>query len=101
MELDNALDQLGIFPGAPAWVSLPKVPVVIADGGDFQGLAERADGMLGFHRAIPLNSLRGGSEGMSKVFLKFPAVGADSGSGAAGRHSRLSIVKTRVVSEEV
>jgi len=35
MELDNVLDQLGIFLGAPAGVGLPVVPVVIAAGGDF------------------------------------------------------------------
>lgn len=70
MELDNVLDQLGIFPGAPTGVGLPVVPVVIAAGGDFQGRAKRANGVFGFHRVNPLKALLGGSERMPKVFFK-------------------------------
>ena len=70
MGLDNALDQLGVFPGAPAGLGLPVLPIVIAAGGNFQGLAERANGMLGFHRVNPLKAFLGGSERMPKVFFK-------------------------------
>src|ERR1035438_4278429 len=51
MDLDNLLEQACIFLGSWAGLGLAVEPVVIAAGGDFQGLAERANGMVGFHRA--------------------------------------------------
>ena len=48
MDLDNLLDQARIFLGAWAGLGLAVEPVVIAAGGDFQGFAERANGMVRF-----------------------------------------------------
>src|ERR1035441_513543 len=62
MDLDNLLEQACIFLGSWAGLGLAVEPVVIAAGGDFQGLAERANGMVGFHRVNPLKPLVGGSE---------------------------------------
>ena len=70
MDLDNLLDQARIFLGAWAGLSLAVEPVVIAAGGDFQGFAERANGVGSFHRVNPLKPLVGGSERMPKVFFK-------------------------------
>jgi len=47
MDLDNLLNQLGIFLSARAGVGLAVGPVVIAAGRNFQGLVQRANGMLG------------------------------------------------------
>jgi hypothetical protein len=70
MDLDNLLDQPGILLGTRAGLVLAVEPVVITAGRNFQGGAERTDGMLGFHRVDPLKPLVGGSERMPKVFLK-------------------------------
>src|SRR5208283_4657860 len=70
MNLDNLLGQALIFLGARAGLGLAVGPVVIAAGGHFQGFAERANGVLGFHRVNPLKALDGGSERMPKVFFK-------------------------------
>src|SRR5208283_1797404 len=70
MDLDNLLDQPGIFPGARSGLGLAVGPVVITAGGNFQSFAERTDRMLGFHRVDPLKPLVGGSERMPKVFFK-------------------------------
>src|SRR5208283_4541976 len=70
MNPDNLLGQTLIFQGARAGLGLAVEPVVIAAGGHFQGVAERANGMLGFHRVNPLKTLDGGSERMPKVFFK-------------------------------
>src|ERR1039458_2383180 len=70
MTLADLLGQAPIFQGARAGLGWVVGPVVIAAGGDFQGFAERADGVLGFHRVNPLKTLDGGSERMPKVFFK-------------------------------
>jgi hypothetical protein len=70
MDLGNLLEQARIFLGAWAGSGLAVEPVVIAAGGDFQGLAERANGMVGFHRVNPLKPLLGDSERMPNVFFK-------------------------------
>src|ERR1039457_1982693 len=70
MDLDNLLEQACIFLGSWAGLGLAVEPVVIPAGGDFQGLAERANGMVGFHRVNPFKTLVGGSERMAKVFFK-------------------------------
>src|SRR5450432_1297497 len=70
MDLDNLLDQLGIFLGARAGLCLAVGPVVIAAGRNFQSFTQRANGMFGFHRVDPLKPLVGGSERMPKVFFK-------------------------------
>ena len=70
VDLDNQKSQARIFPGARAGLGLTVDPVVIAAGGNFQGFAERTNGMLGFHRINPLKTLDGGSERMPKVFFK-------------------------------
>jgi len=70
MDLDNLLGQTRIFLGAQAGLGLAVAPVVIAAGGHFQGFAERANGMVGFHRVNPLEPLVGGSERMPKVFFR-------------------------------
>src|SRR5208283_3913747 len=70
MNLDDLLGPTLIFLGARAGLGLAVGPVVIAAGGDFQGFAQRANGMLGFHRVNPLKTLDGGSERMPKVFFK-------------------------------
>src|ERR1017187_2038320 len=62
--------QARIFAGARTGLGLAVDPVVIAAGRDFQGFAEPANGMLGFHRFNPLKPLDGGSERMPKVFFK-------------------------------
>ena len=93
MDLDNEQSQARIFPGARAGLGLALEPVVVAAGRNFQGFAERTNGMLGFHRVNPLKPLDGGSERMPKVFLKCPAVGANSRSRAADRHFRLPVAR--------
>src|ERR1039457_5667297 len=70
MDLDNLLEQTRIFQGPWAGLGLAVAPVVVAAGGYFQGLAKRANGMVGFHRVNPLKPLVGGSERMPKVFFK-------------------------------
>ena len=70
MDPDNLLNQTRICLGARAELGLAVEPVVIAAGRDFQGVAERANGMVGFHRVNPLKTLVGGSERMPKVFFK-------------------------------
>src|SRR3974390_3238631 len=70
MDLDNLLDQARILLRPWAGLCLPAGPVVIATGRHFQGLTERANGMIGFHRVDPLKPLVGGSERMPKVFFK-------------------------------
>src|ERR1035441_1541925 len=70
VDLDNQQSQARIFLGARAGLGLAVDPVVIAAGGNFQGFAERTNGMLGFHRVNPLKTLDGGSERMPKVFFK-------------------------------
>src|ERR1035438_5081837 len=67
---DNQKGQARIFLGARAGLGLAVNPAVIAAGGDFQSLAQRANGMLGFHRVNPLKTLDGGSDRMPKVFFK-------------------------------
>ena len=67
---DNQKGQARIFLGARAGLGLAVNPVVIAAGGDFQSLAQRANGMLSFHRVNPLKTLDGGSDRMPKVFFK-------------------------------
>ena len=56
MDLGNLLGQARIFLGARAGLGLAVGPVVIAAGGNFQGFAERTNGMLGFHRVNPLKA---------------------------------------------
>src|ERR1039458_10309426 len=90
---DNQQGQARIFLGARAGLGLAVDPVVIAAGGDFQSLAQRANGMLGFHRVNPLKTLEGGSDRMPKVFLKCHAAAADNRSHAADRHFRTPIVR--------
>src|ERR1039457_6114328 len=70
VDLDNQLDKARIFLGARAGLRLAVGPVVITTGGNFQGFAERANRMFGFHRVNPLKALLGGSERMPKVFFK-------------------------------
>src|ERR1022692_4914307 len=70
MDQDNLLEQARIFLGPWAGLGLAVEPVVIAAGGDFQGLAERANGVVGFHHVNPLKPPLGGSERMPKVFFK-------------------------------
>ena len=93
MDLDSLLEQARIFLGARAGPGLAVEPVIIATGGYFQGFAEPANGVLGFHRVNPLKELIGGSERMPKVFLKYPAVGADSRSRVAAWCFRFPIVR--------
>ena len=70
MNLDDLLGQTFVFLGARAGPGLAVGPIVIAAGGNFEGFAERANGMFGFHRVNPLKALDGGSERMPKVFFK-------------------------------
>src|ERR1035438_8136344 len=70
MDLDNLLEQTRIFLGPWAGLGLAVEPGGIAAGGYFQGFAERANGMVGFHRVNPLKPLLGGSERMPNVFFK-------------------------------
>ena len=70
MEADDVRQELRILPGAGARLGLAVAPVIIATGRDLQGLAQRANGMLGFHRVNPLIPLVGASERMPKVFFR-------------------------------
>lgn len=51
-------------------VVLSSFPVLIAAGADVKALAQKADGMLCFHRVDPLIPLPGLSERMPNVFFK-------------------------------
>ena len=70
VDLDNLLNEPGIFLGARAGLGLAVGPVVITAGGNFLGFTERTDRMLGFHRVDPLKPMVGGPERMPKVFFK-------------------------------
>src|ERR1017187_1543506 len=70
MEADDSHQELRILQGPGAWLGLAVAPVIIATGGDLQGLTQRANGMLGFHRVNPLIPLVGASERMPKVFFR-------------------------------
>src|ERR1017187_10336377 len=70
MEVDDQFQELRILPGPGAEPGLAVAPVIVATGGDLQGLAQRANGMLGFHRVNPLIPLVGASERMPKVFFR-------------------------------
>src|ERR1035438_4078028 len=70
MEADDVHQELRILPGAGARLGLAVVPVIIAAGRDLQGLAQRANGMVGFHRVNALIPLVGVSERIPKVFFR-------------------------------
>jgi hypothetical protein len=70
VDLKDVLGQAHIFLGARTGLDLAAAPVVIPAGGYFQGGAERANGVLDFHRVNPLKPLFWGSERMPKVFFK-------------------------------
>ena len=65
----NFLGQRLIFQGAWAGRGAASLPVIITAGRDFQILAQRADGMLGFHRVNPCIAFGDGSDKMANVFF--------------------------------
>jgi len=76
------LQELRILPG-PGPAGFGVGTSHNSHWGHLQGLAQRANGMLGFHRVNPLIALVGLRRGCLKFFLEYPAAGADSRSRAA------------------
>ena len=66
----DLLFKLLVLLAALAGLALAPIPIVITAERDLKALAQKPNGMLGFHRADPLVALLGGSERMPKVFFK-------------------------------